>query len=332
MSPPWWAPFGPAEASVGCADGTHVIRWADGGLHALEHPDAEGELVMAALGGETSGCLDYLQAWGAHVDDLDALMIGPRSADDPVTLEAPEVLPWSSAAVYLRAGGFPVSAFYGYAPAHLPAWPRALMAARRRQQMIRHGHQVRGSRPMIAVRGGGFVFGGVARGGGPRGMRPNPERVRQGELAMLFSLGAPFQLRLSAAVAAAYSDGRPGRDRAAARPALTAALAGRLAPVLSAWTGIEPGRVEATVHEGDGWGTLTAAGDSGRRTVAAALPAAWLASVWAPGLALVDGHLVLAVREAAWPDAEVLALAEPGAEPTVLSVASRSGRWTAAPD
>ena len=41
---------------------------------------------MAALGGETSRCLELVQAWGAHADDLDVLALGPRSAADEVTV------------------------------------------------------------------------------------------------------------------------------------------------------------------------------------------------------------------------------------------------------
>jgi hypothetical protein len=46
----------------------------------------------------------------------------------------------------------------------------------------------------------------------------------------------------------------------------------------------------------------------------------WLASVWACGLALVSDHLVVAVEEAGWPRARVLALREPGAPLVVLDV------------
>jgi hypothetical protein len=50
------------------------------------------------------------------------------------------------------------------------------------------------------------------------------------------------------------------------------------------------------------------------------VPVSWLASVWACGLAVVDGHLVVAVEEPGWPRARVLALPSPGAPPVRLDV------------
>ncbi|HEY2238188.1 MAG TPA: hypothetical protein VGI21_05335, partial [Streptosporangiaceae bacterium] len=52
----------------------------------------------------------------------------------------------------------------------------------------------------------------------------------------------------------------------------------------------------------------------------AALPVAWLATVWAPGLAVVGGHLVVAVEQAAHPEATVLAVPAPGHDPVRLTV------------
>jgi hypothetical protein len=78
VTTPWWAAFGPAETQVSCGGHQHVIRWADGRLTAANHPDAEGELVMAALGGEPPRCVQLVQAWGAREGDLEVLAIGPR--------------------------------------------------------------------------------------------------------------------------------------------------------------------------------------------------------------------------------------------------------------
>jgi len=153
---------------------------------------------------------------------------------------------------------------------------------------------------------------------------------RRTELFSLLALGREFQLRLSATVAAAWADGgsRAG-DRDAARPALVAALAGRLAPAAQAWLGVDPGRVDVFLHEGEGWGRLALSGTGRDRGLSAALAAGWLASVWAAGLAVTEGHLVVAVKEAAWPDATVLAVPEPGADPVILKVRAEGGRWTA---
>jgi hypothetical protein len=111
-------------------------------------------------------------------------------------------------------------------------------------------------------------------------------------------------------------------------PLLTAALAGRFAPVAAEWLGIHPDDVTVKLHTGPGWGTLrlaegtrasTGALDSAR-TLWAALPASWLPSVWACGLALVDGHLIIGVTTPGWPAARVLAVPSPGAQPVEIEV------------
>jgi hypothetical protein len=139
----------------------------------------------------------------------------------------------------------------------------------------------------------------------------------------LMALGREFQFRLSGAVAAAWAAGDRAGQRAERRPELTAALTGRFAPVAAEWLGIDPDAVtitpyeeSGTPHEGPGWGTLTLTGDR----LTGALPMSWLAEVWACGLAIADGHLVVAVTEPGYPRATVLALAEPGATPIPLEV------------
>jgi hypothetical protein len=95
---------------------------------------------------------------------------------------------------------------------------------------------------------------------------------------------------------------------------------------------IEPpraGEVLAAVHEGDGWGAVALTGKGAARRLRVALPAGWLAAVWAAGLGLVGRHLVVAVIEPGWPDARVLALRAPGAEPAPLGVHHGDGRWEA---
>ena len=95
----------------------------------------------------------------------------------------------------------------------------------------------------------------------------------------------------------------------------------------AAWLGTDPDLVDAAPHEGPGWGRLELSGTGGERRLSAALPVGWLASVWAPGLAVIAGHLVVAVTEAAWPDATVLGVPEPGAGPVTLPVRSVDGTW-----
>lgn len=139
---------------------------------------------------------------------------------------------------------------------------------------------------------------------------------RMTDVLSLLALGPEFGYRLAGHVTAAHA----GRLDAKNRPALTAALEGRLAPVAERWLGIEPDQVRASLHDGDGWGSAALHGHGADRELRISLPAIWLASVWACGLVLVSRRLVVAVTEPGWPDARVLALTGPGREPTELSV------------
>lgn len=289
MSAPWWAALCPAESRISCGTGKHLIRWADGQLTAADHADAEGELVLAALGGDKSECVTLVEAWGAHTEDLDVLALGPRSPLDQLAVT------WDLV--------------------------RSLRSAISPQPGIRPGQ---------AQRHGRLPTGRLR----PRSMpmrQASPElrraQARRAELIGLFALGRDFQLALSGTVAAAWSAGpAPGRDLAAARPALTGALAGRLAPAAADWLGIDPEAVRASLHEGPGWGTVELAGG----TLRAALPVHWLAAVWAARFPVVGGHLVVDVLAAGWPQAQVRALARPGAVPTVLSIRYDGEHWSVA--
>src|SRR5262249_58489529 len=126
--------------------------------------------------------------------------------------------------------------------------------------------RARGSGSSGFARPGGRAGGAGAAAGPPhrtrRGRRGAGERAgraaaRGREPLSLLALGAEFQLRLSATVAAAWADGgsRAG-DRADGRPALVAALTGRLAPAAQFWLGIDPGQVDAVLYEDTGWGRL----------------------------------------------------------------------------
>jgi len=145
----------------------------------------------------------------------------------------------------------------------------------------------------------------------------------------LLALGYGFQARLGGQVAAAYA-AEPADERV--RPALIAAITGRLAPVAEDWIGIDPGQVVVSLHTGPGWGSVEMTGRGEERRLRVALPAGWLARVWACGLALTGRQLVVAVQQAGWPDARVLALRAPGAEPAELDVHGAPGaegapRW-----
>jgi hypothetical protein len=315
--PPWWALLPPAQARVSCGEQAHQLRWSGGKLIALDHPDAEGERVLAALGGDRSECLDLVESWGAHSDDLEVLAIGPRSAADELTLDPEEAaqlqygVPWrppgraAGAYAQLRVGAVLPGLLRARLLPHRAPPPRAsaFFSGARTSHMIRATHRH------------------------PPG-KPERDAERRAKLLSVLALGAEFQFRLSATVAAAWADGgsRAG-DAAVGRPALVAALAGRAAPAAAAWLGTGPDLVDVVPHEGPGWGRLE---DGGQR-LTVALPVGWLASVWAAGLAVTAGHLVVAVTEASWPDATVLGVPEPGADPVILNVHAAEGHgaaWT----
>ena len=138
------------------------------------------------------------------------------------------------------------------------------------------------------------------------------------EMLRLLALGPAFQFRLAAAVAAAWSPS--SGHHAGRRPELAAALTGRLAPAVAEWLGIDPDWVTADpVERAEAWALETFGGGAARR-VRASLPFDWLAQVWACGLAVVDGHLVVAVEQPGWPHARVRALRDPGATLVELDV------------
>lgn len=340
---PWWAALPPVTTQVPCGEHTHRLRWEEGKLTAADHPDAEGELVLAALGGDRSQCVDLVEAWGRHSDDLEVLAVAPRSAADELALSPHDL-------TELRAPG---GGWVGHGPPALarfrtrPAWPVARMA----RGMAAYGAPGRRARMIAAMRPPGARLRPVAssrivamrRAPMMAASRPaaalrlrrvhdEAERAmaRRADLLSLLALGPAFQWRLAATVAAAWADGGSragGRD--GGRPALVAALAGRLAPAAQDWLGIDPGRVEVALHEDAGWGSLALSGQGSERRLSAALPAGWLASVWAARLAVAGGHLVVAVTEAAWPDATVLGVPEPGADPVILKVRAVGEGWAA---
>jgi hypothetical protein len=83
----WWTGLAPAQATLECGGATHRLRWADGELHALDHDDIEGERALAALGDERCACVDALDGWHRHANDLRVLVLGPRGASDSLAPE-----------------------------------------------------------------------------------------------------------------------------------------------------------------------------------------------------------------------------------------------------
>ena len=81
----------PVEARLQCGGDSHRLRWADGVLHALDHPDAAGEDLLVALGADRPECLEVLAAWDAHRNDVRVLTLGPRHGDDRPVIDAAAV-------------------------------------------------------------------------------------------------------------------------------------------------------------------------------------------------------------------------------------------------
>jgi hypothetical protein len=307
---PWWRALPAVEAWVPCGESTHPVRWADGELSLPAHGDAESEAVLAALGGDRAACLEVAETWHRHRGDLEMLAVGPRGPDDDVGVGWDEVREFREQ----RLGG---------------SFTRRLPGG----GYVSSGGPLRGaprpgSRPMIPAGGGG---GGLLGGLGP-GLPAELEQLRTERLEMLIllALGPPFHRLLSGLIAAAFA---PGGERAAQardhRPALEAALTGRLAPAAETWLGIDPDLVDVRLHEetpqdgpggAGGWGELELTGSGAGLRLNGALPVGWLASVWAPGLAVVGQHLVVAVEQAAFPEATVLALPAPGRAPVRRTV------------
>ena len=311
---PWWQVFPALETWVPCGPDLHPVRFQDGRLSLPAHPDAEGELVFAALSGEKAFCIEVAAAWHQHADDLRVLALGPRGPSDTVNISWDDIQDFQSRPVskYARPSGLTRRGGVHSHPMRPgpPAQPGPPG-----QPGPQPGPPVHPNPPARPGPAGSRRFPRMFAGHGTG----EPERVQAERLEMLLllALGPAFQMLLSGRVAAAWSDGGArASDRPRHRPALEAALTGRLAAAAAPWLGISPDQVDARLHEGTGWGRLELTG-SGLR---ASLPAGWLATVWAGGLAVVDGHLVVAVQRAAWPEATVLAVPEPGSGPVVLNI------------
>jgi hypothetical protein len=299
---PWFTCLPSCETEVPCGPGRHSVRWEAGSLVLPSHPDAEGELVLAALGGEKARCIELAEAWARHAGDLSVLAIGPRGPADEIAVGWDDV-----AAAAAQASQGPV--YPGGPPrpgpmrlASQPGPTMARVAARQRQMQ----------EEMLAA------------------------QRRRNDMLSLLALGYGFQVRLIGQVAATHA--APGSETAGlggmtplvppegafwpdeqVRPALVAAITGRLAPVAEAWLGIDPDQVEVSLHHGPGWGSAELTGRGAERRLRVALPAGWLASVWACGLARIGRHLIVAVEQPGWPQARVLGLRSPGAEPEPLT-------------
>jgi hypothetical protein len=303
---PWFSSLPDCQTSVPCGAGRHIVRWQAGSLRLPSHPDPEGERVLAALGGEKAGCIELAETWARHTDDLSVLAIWPRGPDDEIAVSWDDVTRatqpgrWPGPAPPLGLSGPPQPGPAGVSGRAAAAMAQAAGRAHSQQRETLH-------RQMMAA------------------------QRRRDDLLLLLALGYGFQVRLIGQVAAAQAaagargEGQGARPRPQDRPALVAAIAGRLAPVAEKWLGIDPDQVVVSLHHGPGWGSAELTGRESGRRLRVSLPTGWLASVWACGFALTGRHLIVAVAEPGWPRARVLGLRAPGAEPELIEVAADPG-------
>jgi hypothetical protein len=293
----WFTCLSPCHVDVPCGSGRHVIRWEAGALRLDSHADPEAERVLAALGGEKARCVEVAEAWDRHAADLTMLSVGPRRPGEiAVSWEDVDAAGQGPGrASWVWTGRAPGAA--GLGPMRRPS---TMLSAAMAQAYARRERQAE---------------------------EQAQARQRQTDLLSLLALGPAFQFRLAGQVVTAHADrvDEPGEQGITRRSVLVSALQGRLALAGERWIGINPDYVQASLHSGPGWGSAELAGRGEQRRLRVSLPADWLARVWACGLALVGQHLVVAVDRAGWPDARVLALPAPGAEPVLLDVHARDG-------
>ena len=287
----WFDCLPPADATAPCGTGRHTVRWEAGQLTLPAHPDAEAEMVLGALGGDKPGCVALAETWARHADDLAVLTAGPRCTADRVSVSWEEVAEQR-----------------GNLSRAIPVTPTPPTSGRR----MRPGWGSPARAPGLA--------GLPGPPGGPGMAEYLRQQRRRIELLELLALGPALQFRLSGAVSAAWSGPDKTDQRTGHRPEFEAALTGRFAPAAGQWLGIDPSAVTVTPYEGPAWGALEIIGTGASRRLRAWLRVGWLADVWACGLAVVSGHLVVAAAEPGYPRARVLALPAPDAEPITTMI------------
>ena len=65
----WTTTLDDLELGVTCGARRHVVRWHQGQVEALDHPDLDAERALLAFGGDEPPCLAVLSLWNEAVDD-----------------------------------------------------------------------------------------------------------------------------------------------------------------------------------------------------------------------------------------------------------------------
>ena len=87
MTDAWWSGLLPVDVLVDCSNEAHHLRWEAGALVAPDHEDPDGERALGALGADRAACIDVLDAWARHSDDLGVLTVSSRGVADPVQID-----------------------------------------------------------------------------------------------------------------------------------------------------------------------------------------------------------------------------------------------------
>ncbi len=253
----WWLGLAPAQATVSCGGNEHRLHWEAGELQALDHGDVEGELALAALGGQRYTCMDMLGAWERHSDDLRVLVLGSRGARDQVVVQQD---------LSTQLGG---------------AGPQSSPVAGPQVRRARAGFAAIGQ---VALRPSGWTAYG------PSG-RASKQAAAENELLALLGLGGGLPARLLAGVAAVWRERLTQPDGAFARvrPQLHAALHGRAFAAIGAWLGQSELRLELKMVRERGEPRIA----TEHGVVRAELPFGWLVDVWAKDFATIWGRFCL---------------------------------------
>lgn len=260
----WWVGLSEAQAMVSCGDHQHRLRWHEGRLDALDHGDPEDERALAALGGQTFACIELLDAWERHKDDLRALVLGPRAPSDLLRIDPDSLAPQR----VLRSRGRPAS---------------------------RPGAGGASARSISATAIGGGWAGYAPGSTGRASARLSGQASGEAELIRLLALGGGIPERLLATVAATWSRRSQSSRTAAARkarPQLHAALQGRVFAAIRSWLGEPTIAVDLTMLSVTDQRSISRVDG----IICARLPFSWLVDVWARGLTTIYGRFCLAAE------------------------------------
>jgi hypothetical protein len=264
----WWQGLAPAQAEVDCGGSRHRLRWENGILDALDHGDVESERTLAALGGQSCTCLDLVETWDRHRENLRVLVLGSRGPTDTLSAPPDDRL---QAAVRRRR----IRAARGSSAGSGRASVRAV-----------HGPMVAGPRKSSGATANAFVQQPVGR--------VSDEDQAENELLALLALGGKLPDRLVATVAAAWKQRlqEGGRRPAGSSAYLQAALYGRVVASIRGWLGASAPKSEVVMVSEQREPKLIAKDDC----VRVELPFSWLVDVWAQGLATIWDRFCLAAR------------------------------------